>query len=141
MTLASGWPHEGGAWQGAMPAALASPVLPDLEPFAADFKAFHARFADLFARAEPRAQAAKYVRGLLGGVERRNGRPLAEAMGDAVPDRMRRRLNRADWSAVAARGRLLAFAVERFGDEEGIGILDETGFLKNGDKSVGVQRQ
>ncbi len=124
-----------------MPAALASPVLPDLEPFAADFEAFHARFADLFARAEPRAQAVKYVRGLLGGAERRNGWQLAEAMGDAVPDRMQRLLNRADWSAVAARNRLLDFARERFGDEEGIGILDETGFLKNGDKSVGVQRQ
>lgn len=124
-----------------MPAALASPALPDLTPFAADFEAFHARFADLFARAEPRAQAVKYVRGLLGGAERRNGWQLAEAMGDAVPDRMQRLLNRADWSAVAARDRLLAFARERFGDEEGIGILDETGFLKNGDKSVGVQRQ
>ena len=123
---------------------LASPAastLPDLTPYAADFEAFHARFADLFARAEPREQAAKYVRGLLGGAERRNGWQLAEAMGDAVPDRMQRLLNRADWSAVAARNRLLAFASERFGDGEGIGILDETGFLKKGEKSVGVQRQ
>ena len=117
------------------------PPLPDLAPFAADFEAFHARFADLFARAEPREQAVKYVRGLLGGAERRNGWQLAEAAGDAVPDRMQRLLNRADWSAVAARDRLLAFGRERFGDEEGVGILDETGFLKKGDKSVGVQRQ
>lgn len=118
-----------------------APTLPDLTPFATDFEAFHARFADLFSRSEPREQAAKYVRGLLGGAERRNGWQLAEAMGDALPDRMQRLLNRADWSAVAARDRLLAFSTERFGDEEGIGLLDETGFLKKGDKSVGVQRQ
>lgn len=115
--------------------------LPDLDVFAADFEEFHARFADLFVRSEPREQAAKYLRGLLGGVERRNGWQLAEAMGDAVPDRMQRLLNRADWSAVAARDRLLDLAVEWFGDEQGIGILDETGFLKKGEASVGVQRQ
>lgn len=118
-----------------------TPTFPNLTPFAADFEAFHARFADLFARSEPREQAAKYVRGLLGGAERRNSWQLAEAMGDVLPDRMQRLLNRADWSAVAARDRLLAFSAERFGDDEGIGILDETGFLKKGDKSVGVQRQ
>lgn len=120
---------------------VSAPALPDLTPFAADFEAFHARFADLFARSEPREQAVKYVRGLLGGAERRNSWQLAEAMGDVLPDRMQRLLNRADWSAVAARDRLLTFSAERFGDEEGIGILDETGFLKKGDKSVGVQRQ
>jgi len=30
---------------------------------------------------------------------------------------------------------------ERFADEEGIGVVDETGFLKKGTHSVGVQRQ
>lgn len=117
------------------------PERPDLDAFAADFEAFHARFADLFERSEPREQAAKYVRGLLGGVERRNGWQLAEALGDAVPDRMQRLLNRAHWSAVAARDRLLDFGRERFGAPDAVGIVDETGFLKKGDRSVGVQRQ
>lgn len=117
------------------------PDRPELDRFAADFTAFHARFADLFARSEPRAQAAKYLRGLLGGVERRNGWQLAEALGDAVPDRMQRLLNHADWSAVAARNRLLDFTRERFGAPDAIGIVDETGFLKKGLASVGVQRQ
>ncbi len=38
-----------------------------------DFEAFHARFAHLFARSEPREQAAKYMQGLLGPVKRKNG--------------------------------------------------------------------
>src|SRR6266540_4457158 len=94
-------------------AASFAPDRPDLDVFAADFAAFHARFADLFGRAEPRAQAAKYLRGLLGGVDRRNSWQLAEALGDALPDRMQRLLNRADWSAVAARDRLVDFCVEQ----------------------------
>src|SRR3954466_8522713 len=124
-----------------MSAAALVPDRPDLDVFAADFEAFHARFADLFGRAEPREQAAKYVRGLLGGVERRNSWQLAEALGDAVPDRMQRLLNRATWGAVGARDRLQDFVAAQFGDADAIGILDETGFLKKGERSVGVQRQ
>lgn len=117
------------------------PDRPDLDRFAEDFHAFHARFADLFGRSEPREQAAKYLRGLMGGAERRNGWQLAEAVGDALPDRTQRLLNRSDWSAVAARDRLHAFVAERFGAPDAIAIVDETGFLKKGDASVGVQRQ
>jgi SRSO17 transposase len=121
--------------------ASLAPDRPDLDVFAADFEEFHARFADLFGRAEPREQAAKYLRGLLGNVERRNGWQLAEALGDALPDRMQRLLNRSDWSAVEARNRLVDFCIEVLGDPEAIAVLDETGFVKKGDQSVGVQRQ
>jgi SRSO17 transposase len=97
--------------------------LVDLDRWADSFAAFQARFADLFARRESREQAGKYLRGLLAPVERKNGWQMAEAVGDAVPDRLQ------------------AFIIETFGDPEGIGVLDETGFLKKGTGSVGVQRQ
>jgi SRSO17 transposase len=54
---------------------------------------------------------------------------------------MQRLLNRADWRAAAARDALLDFCAARFGDDAGVMVLDETGFLKKGDASVGVQRQ
>ncbi len=54
---------------------------------------------------------------------------------------MQRLLDRVDWDVDAARDRLQAFVRETFGDPEGIGVLDETGFLKKGVASVGVQRQ
>jgi len=92
----------------------------ELATWAAEFAAFHARLADLFARAEPRAQVAKYLRGLLTCGERKNGWHLAELMGDATPDRMQRLLFQADWDAAAARDRLQQFVVERFGDPDGI---------------------
>jgi SRSO17 transposase len=112
----------------------------ELETWAADFAAFHARLADLFARAEPRAQVAKYLRGLLSCGERTNGWHLAELLGDATPDRMQRLLYQADWDADAARDRLQQFVIEHVGDPEAIGVVDETGFLKKGRHSVGVQR-
>jgi SRSO17 transposase len=54
---------------------------------------------------------------------------------------MQRLLFGALWDADAVRDELQAFVIERFGEADGIGIVDETGFLKKGIKSVGVKRQ
>lgn len=113
----------------------------DFDQWADSFEAFHARFGALFARRETRDQAAKYVRGLLAPLERKNGWQVAEAVGDATPDRTQRLLYRADWDADAARDLLQDFVRETFGDPDGIGVVDETGILKKGTGSVGVQRQ
>jgi SRSO17 transposase len=113
----------------------------DFDRWAESFEAFHARFADLFGRSETRQQAAKYLRGLLAPVERKNGWQIAEAAGDATPDRTQRLLYRADWDADTARDRVQGFVAETFGDPDGIGVVDETGILKKGAGSVGVQRQ
>jgi SRSO17 transposase len=111
------------------------------EQWQEDFDAFHARFSDLFERSESREQARKYLRGLMTEAERKNSWQVAEAMGDRIPDRMQRLLYRVPWDADAARDRLQEFVIETFGDPEGIGVVDETGFLKKGKKSVGVARQ
>jgi SRSO17 transposase len=113
----------------------------ELDQWAESFAAFHARFAPLFARRETREQAAKYLRGLLAPVERKNGWQLAEVVGDVTPDRTQRLRYRAAWDAAAARDELQRFVAEAFGDPEGIGAVDETGCLKKGTASVGVQRQ
>lgn len=112
-----------------------------LETWAEEFEAFHARFAHLFARSESRAQAVKYLRGLLAPVERKNSWQVAEAVGDPIPDAMQRLLYRVAWDVDAARDLLQQFSIEQFGEAEGIGIVDETGFLKKGTHSVGVKRQ
>jgi SRSO17 transposase len=113
----------------------------ELEQWQDDFEAFHARFADLFERSESREQAKKYLRGLLTEAERKNSWQVAEAVGDRIPDRMQRLLYRVPWDADAARDRLQEFVIETFGDPEAIGVVDETGFLKKGKRSVGVERQ
>jgi SRSO17 transposase len=116
-------------------------TIEELEQWQEEFEAFHARFADLFERSESREQAKKYLRGLLAQAERKNSWQVAEAVGDRIPDRMQRLLYRVPWDADAARDRLQRFVIERFGDEEGIGVVDETSFLKKGTHSVGVARQ
>src|SRR5260370_32209128 len=116
-------------------------TLAELDQWCEAFEQFHARFADLFERSESREQARKYLRGLLANVGRKNSWQLAEVVGDALPDRMQRLLYQVPWDAEAARDRLQQFVIETFGDEEGIGVVDETGFPKKGDKSAGVAKQ
>jgi len=99
------------------------------------------RIGPRFARAEPRRRAAAYLRGLLAPVERKNGWQLAEAAGDATPDGTQDFLSRARWDADAVRDDLQAHVVEHLGDAGAVLVLDETGFVKKGGKSAGVQRQ
>lgn len=113
----------------------------ELDKWADGFEAFQARFAGLFRRSEPREQAVEYMRGLMAPMARKNGWQIAEAMGDKTPDPTQRLLYKAKWDADAAGDELGLFVVETLGDEEGIGVVDETGFLKKGAKSVGVKRQ
>jgi SRSO17 transposase len=116
-------------------------TIEELETWQEEFEQFHARFADLFERSESREQAKKYLRGLLAQADRKNSWQVAEAVGDRIPDRMQRLLYRVPWDADAARDRLQRFVIETFGDDEGIGVVDETSFLKKGTHSVGVVRQ
>jgi len=113
----------------------------ELDEWGADFLEFCTRFADVFGRKEPRAQAAKYLRGLMSSVPRKNSWQVAEVVGDRIPDAMQRLLYRSKWSADAARDRLQQFVVEVFGEEDAIGVVDESGFIKKGKHSVGVKRQ
>lgn len=103
--------------------------------------AVHARIAPRFARHEARERAGRYLVGLLGRVERKNGWQLAEELGEQTPDGVQRLLNAARWEADAVRDDLRAYVVEHLGDVHGVLVLDETGFLKKGAKSVGVARQ
>jgi SRSO17 transposase len=102
----------------------------------------HRRIAGRFARSEARERAKRYLLGLLGRVERKNGWQLAEAIGDNDPQGVQRLLNSAKWDAEGVRDDLRKYVVEHLGGEEtGVLIVDETGFLKKGEKSVGVARQ
>ena len=100
-----------------------------------------ARLAPRFGRVEPRRRLLAYLRGLLAPVERKNGWQLAEVAGDRTPDGMQDFLSRMRWDADAVRDDLRAYVVEHLGDPDGVLVLDETGFVKKGEKSAGVQRQ
>ena len=102
----------------------------------------HARIAHRFARSEVRVRARRYLVGLLERVERKNGWQLAETIGEAGPRGVQRLLSAATWDAEEVRDDLRAYVVDHLGDvASGVLILDDTGFVKKGDKSCGVGRQ
>jgi SRSO17 transposase len=107
----------------------------------AELDRLHAQVAGRFARAEPRARSRQYVAGLVAGLERKNGWTLAEQAGEVSPDGMQRLLRRADWDIDGVRDDVRDYVVEHLGDPQGVLIVDETGFLKKGVRSAGVQRQ
>jgi SRSO17 transposase len=116
-------------------------ALEEIQGWAAGLGALHARIEGRFARAEPRRRALAYLRGLLANVGRKNGWQLAEHAGEATPDGMQRLLATANWDSELVRDDLRAYVVEHLGDPGAVLVVDETGFLKKGTTSVGVQRQ
>ena len=97
--------------------------------------------AGRFARVQHRRTAREFVLGLLSPVERKNCWWLAERAGHGDPQAMQRLLRTAVWDADLVRDDLRAFVAAQLGDAAGVLICDETGFLKKGTGSVGVQRQ
>ncbi len=113
----------------------------DLTLWMAGLDDLFALVADRFPRVEPRLQARAYVRGLLAPLASKNSWTLAEAAGNKTPDKMQRLLNRASWDADGVRDDVRGYVARHLGDAGGVLIVDETGFVKKGTMSAGVQRQ
>ena len=88
-----------------------------------------------------RSRALENLPGLLSPVERKNGWQLAEQAGDATLDGVQRLLSTYVWDAGLVRDDLAGYVLEHLADAEAVLVVDETGFLKKGDMSAGVQRQ
>ena len=113
----------------------------EIRGWAVGLSALHQRIAKHFVRAEPRQQAYDYLRALISPIERKNGWQIAEHIGAATPDGVQRLLATAHWDADQVRDDLRAYVVEHLGHPDAVLVIDETGFLKQGTKSVGVKRQ
>ena len=113
----------------------------DLAVWVAGLDDLFALVADRFPRVEPRLQARAYVRGLLAPLAVKNSWTLAEAAGNRTPDKMQRLLNRASWDEGGVRDDVRGYVARHLGDAGGVLIVDETGFVKKGARSAGVQRQ
>ncbi|WP_043735682.1 IS701 family transposase [Nocardia asiatica] len=108
---------------------------------ATELDSLHARIGGRFTRSEPRDRAREYVTGLVASLERKNGWTLAEQAGEVSPDGMQRLLRWADWDIDGVRDDVRGYVAERLGEKDAVLIADDTGFLKNGLRSAGVQRQ
>lgn len=111
--------------------------------WAVQFDQLTQQISGCFARSDLRRRAVAYLRGLLGPVQCKNSWQLAEHAGDDTPHGFQRLLSRASWDADDLRDEVTRYAKEHLlaEGEAGVLIIDETGFLKKGVKSAGVQRQ
>ena len=100
-----------------------------------------ARIQPLFAHPSVGASAAAFLDGLLGPERRKTGWMRAEAAGDPGPWRQQAVLGRSHWDADALRDLVRDYAVEALAAPDAVLVIDETGFLKQGNASCGVKRQ
>ena len=99
------------------------------------------RIARIFPSEAGFSNAKKYMKGLLSPIARKNGWQMAEAVGDATPYSLQQFLYRGKFSADGLRDELRDYVNEKIGTEDGVLVVDETGFLKQGKMSCGVKRQ
>ncbi len=121
--------------------AVAAEAIVDPAAWLDVFEGAFARIAGCFGRREPRLAARDYLLAVLSDVDSRSCWQLAEQAGDRTPHRMQSLLGRAVWDADAVRDELRAFVVDTIGERDGVLIVDDTGDLKAGSHTVGVQRQ
>jgi SRSO17 transposase len=99
------------------------------------------RVSGRFTRVEPRRRAKAFVLGLLADLPRKNCWTIAEHAGDASPDGMQHLLAGAVWDHDKVRDDIRDYLLEHLADPAGVLVVDETGDLKKGSHTVGVQRQ
>jgi SRSO17 transposase len=112
-----------------------------VQQWAKELHSLGQRIGKRFARAEPRRRVVAYLQGLVSPIERKNSWQLAEEMGEATPYGVQHLLGRARWDADEVRDDLRTYVVEHLGHKRAVLMIDETGFMKKGEQSVGVQRQ
>ena len=125
----------------AVTGALLQVQLDQAEDWQIEFQQFWVLLEHRLVRFELRRNVIAYLAGLLSPVERKNGWQLAEQAGYLAPHAIQHILGRAKWDADLVRDDLRTYVIKHLGGTDGIAVIDETGFLKKGDKSVGVARQ
>ncbi|MEW2060400.1 IS701 family transposase [Streptomyces sp. NPDC007002] len=94
-----------------------------------------------FGRVELRRRMRDYIRGLLAPVARKNSWQLAEQAGHRTPNGLQHLLAQAKWQPDDIRDDLQEYVAHELGEADGVLIVDDTGFIKKGTTSAGVQRQ
>jgi SRSO17 transposase len=94
-----------------------------------------------FGRVEPRRRARAFMVGLLAGLPRANCWTIAEHAGEQTPRGMQRLLKSAVVDDGGLRDDLRGYVTEHLGDPGAVLVVDETGDVKKGTRTAGVQRQ
>ena len=109
--------------------------------WSAELREVKAQIRPLFGHARVAASASAFLDGLFGPERRKTGWLRAEAAGDPGPWRQQAVLGRSRWDADALRDLVREYVVETLAAPDAVLVIDETGFLKQGEASCGVGRQ
>ncbi len=112
-----------------------------LELWASSLRNVKERIRPVFRQDRTAAAAGLFLDVLLGPERRKTGWMRAEAAGDPGPWRQQALLDRSRWEADALRDLVRDYALETLAEPDAVLVLDETGFLKQGQASCGVGRQ
>jgi SRSO17 transposase len=99
------------------------------------------RIGGRFGRVEPRRRARELLLGLMSQLPSKNCWTIAEYAGNAGPDGLQHLLRKAVWDHDGVREDLRGYVVEYLGARDAVLVVEETGDLKKGSHTVGVQRQ
>jgi SRSO17 transposase len=114
----------------------------EFERLTEEFRRFAQRYGPLFGGWAAQDRGEQYLRGLLvARAERRNAENLAEHIEGATPRALQRFLTEAPWAVERVTGRLQEDVATLLEGPDGVWVVDETGFGKQGSKSAGVARQ
>jgi SRSO17 transposase len=121
--------------------AVAAGASVDPDRWQAGFDELMLMIGGRFARVEPRRRARSFLQGLLAGLPRANCWTIAEHAGEMSPRGMQRLLASAVVDDGGLRDDLRGYVAGHLGDPAAVLIVDETGDVKKGTATVGVQRQ
>src|SRR5919197_1737806 len=113
----------------------------DLDTFMDELRGFHTAFRPCFTRQEPREQFLSYMGGKFSALERKSIEPMALQVAGGKVRAMQRLVSDALWDEDAMRETYHRLVRDEMGEPDGGLIVDETGFAKKGQDSVGVARQ
>ena len=113
----------------------------DIDSFMEELRGFHTAFRDCFTRQEPRDQFFNYMVGQFSPLARKSIEPMALQVEGGNVRAMQRLVSDALWDEAAMLERYHGLVRDEMGEPDGVLIVDETGFAKKGQDSVGVARQ
>ena len=113
----------------------------DINEFMEELRGFHQEFAGCFSRQEPRDNFFSYMVGQLSQLERKSIEPIALNLKNAKVRALQFFVSDVVWDDNKIIAKYRSMVNEDLGDENGVIIFDEFGYVKKGDDSAGVARQ
>jgi SRSO17 transposase len=110
----------------------------ELAGLRAELEGFAEGVFEGFARSDQRATGLRYLRGLMLEGQRKSMQPMAERLG-VDHQQLQQFMTSSTWDYVSVRRRVAARMIDLI--EPVAWVIDDTGFVKDGDASPGVTRQ